>query len=119
VTTQHRQRDGKIVTIDPRGSGKRFLPSGEADAEPLVGLEGGWERTWYELMGRRALDDKPLTAEDIAFARPTPETIVAFNRARADLQKAAFALRDALEDTSGEVLARIEMAAGQMDWIFG
>jgi hypothetical protein len=83
----YRQRDGKTVTIGANGEAKRFLASGEPDPEPLAGLgrDGAPatpdQRVWDEL-GHRFLDDEPLAAEDIAFARPTPENIAAFNRGR-------------------------------------
>jgi hypothetical protein len=83
------------VTIGRRGEARRYLVSGDDDAEPLAGLMSPKGRTRDELI-KLITDETPLTADDIAYARPRPEGIAAFNRARAEWQSVARALDKAL-----------------------
>jgi hypothetical protein len=110
-TIGYRQRDGKMVTIGHGGEAKRYLASGEEDPEPLAGLIRPGERTLGELIERIA-DETPLTAADVAYARPRPEGIAAFNRARADWQAAARALDQALGGKDGTEWRRADRAFG-------
>lgn len=81
------QRDGKRVTIDPGGEARRFLISGQEDPDPIAGLESASQRARERLFAL-VLNAAPLTAEAIAFAHPTPDTVAAFNRALDDYWKA-------------------------------
>jgi hypothetical protein len=55
-----------------------------------------------------------LRAGDVGH-RPRAESIAVFNRARAEWQKAVYAINDALGDASGEALAIMLRAAGDDD----
>jgi hypothetical protein len=84
-----------VVTIDAKGQAKRLLPSGAVDRSPLAGTVRLDERV-REQLARRLTDAAPLTLNDIGFARPTLESVDAFNRARADWRRAIFVLREEL-----------------------
>ena len=124
MSAAYRQRDGKTVTIGANGAATRVLASGEADPEPLAGLDRDGnptrldQRIWDEL-GRRFLDEAPLAADHIAFARPSPENLAAFNRSRAEWQAAMYAFAAALEykhkDVEADALAEMLCAAGGYD----
>jgi hypothetical protein len=83
ASRSHIQRDGKTLTIDTMGHVKRLLPSGARDPEPLGGRSRPHERVREEL-SRRLMHNIPLTADNIVFARPKPESVAAFNQARTE-----------------------------------
>ena len=105
------QADGKTVTIDGRGRAKRRLQSGAKDPSPLAGLARPYERVREE-MSRRLMSNIPLTAHDLTFTRLNPESVDAFNHARAEWQRAMFVLSEALGGGNSEMTEMMRANVG-------